>query len=123
MTLGLMLSQPMVPCYYDPWYCAASNHGMSMTTPIEMFGYDDSDGLINSRTQTIKYNAFKKASELIDTVDNDAYRLDIAYGLDGQRWSTVLQKNDDIVKTIIFGENYEKINEPDVTKESSLKNN
>jgi hypothetical protein len=52
-----------------------------------------------------------------ETVGTDAYRLDIMYGPDQQRWKSVLKKNGSDVKTIIFGRYYEKVSQNGVTRE------
>ena len=74
-------------------------------------------GLINSRRQSIEYNAFNKATVLIDTVGVIPCRLDITYGPDQQRWKTVLKKNNAISKTILFAGDYERVTEDGVTKD------
>ncbi len=78
---------------------------------------ENTGNLLNTRGQKIGYNAFNKASYLIDTLNNDAYRLDITYGPGQQRWKTVLKKNNNPTKTVIFAGNYEKISDNGVTRE------
>ena len=78
---------------------------------------ENTDGLINTQGRYIEYNAFNKATVLNETLDNDAYRLDITYGPDRQRWKTVLKKNNAVSKTVIFAGDYERITEGGVTKD------
>lgn len=70
-----------------------------------------------STIQSINYNAFNKAICLKDTVDTNAYQLDIQYGPDQQRWRSVLKKNGSDIKTIIFADDYEKFIDNGVTRE------
>ncbi len=74
---------------------------------------ENTGNLLNTRGQKIGYNAFNKASYLIDTVSNNAYRLDIVYGPDQQRWKTVLKKNGNPTKTVIFAGDYERVTKSD----------
>ena len=88
------------------------------TTKVHAVEYiDNTGGLLNTRKQTIEYNAFNKATVLIDTVNNTSgyniYRLDITYGPDQQRWKTVLKKNNAITKTVLFAGDYERITKSD----------
>jgi RHS repeat-associated protein len=79
--------------------------------------YLENTDLLFSTGQKIDYNAFRKATVLKDTIDGDAFQMDIAYGPDEQRWKTVLQKNGSVVKTVIFAGDYERITEDGITKE------
>ena len=72
---------------------------------------DNTDDLRNPRRQEIEYNAFNKATLLIDTVGNDAYQLKIFYGPDQQRWKTVLKKNGVEIKRILYVGDYEVVTE------------
>ena len=78
---------------------------------------DYNSNLMPSNGQSISYTAFNSAECLIDTVGTDAYRLDIMYGPDEQRWKSVLKRNGTDVKTIIFAGDYEKFIDNGVTKE------
>ena len=67
--------------------------------------------------RSINLTAFNSAEQLKDTIGTDAYRLNILYGPDQQRWKSVLKKNGSDVKTIIFAGDYEKFLENGVIRE------
>lgn len=85
-------------------YSYGKNAGPHALTRVENTG-----GLVNTRKRTIAYNAFHKAECLKDTLNGDAWHLDILYGPDRQRWGSELKKNDATVKTVIFGRNCEQV--------------
>lgn len=78
---------------------------------------DNTGGLVSNKLQTIAYNSFNKAYVLTDSIGNDAYRLDITYGPDMQRWKTVQKKNNSLQKTIIFAGDYESVTEGSTTRQ------
>jgi RHS repeat-associated protein len=78
---------------------------------------DNTGGLVSNKLQTVAYNGFNKAYVLTDSIGNDAYRLDITYGPDMQRWKTVQKKNNSLQKTIIFAGDYESVTEGSTTKQ------
>jgi RHS repeat-associated protein len=76
---------------------------------------DNTDGLIPEGDQTITYNAFNRVSQITETVDGKLRQLDITYGPDGQRWKTELRRNGNVVKTVIFAGDYERVIKSDTT--------
>jgi len=74
--------------------------------------------LISSgKGQTINYTGFNKVYNISDTVGTDCYKSDFIYGPDQQRWKTTLTKNSNIVKTILFAGDYEKVTANGITQE------
>jgi RHS repeat-associated protein len=94
------------------FYYGNRNAGPHALTEVE-----NPTELINLRGQEIGYTPFSKALWLKDTIGTDAYRLDIMYGPDQQRWKTILKKNGSETKKIIFAGEYEKVTENEVTQE------
>lgn len=105
-----------------------ANGNISSKTGLGTYGYHptkvhavtavaNTGALIPSTAQNIGYTTFNKASYLEETVGTDAFRLDIMYGPDQQRWKSVLKKNEGDVKTIIFAGDYEKFIDNGITRE------
>ncbi|MDR1153692.1 MAG: FG-GAP-like repeat-containing protein [Bacteroidales bacterium] len=76
---------------------------------------DNTDGLVPEGDQAITYNAFNKVSQITETAGDETRQLDITYGPDGQRWKTELRKNGNVVKTVIFAGDYERVIKNDTT--------
>jgi RHS repeat-associated protein len=89
----------------------------SSSKPHAVTEVANTGNLLPLTNQTITYNVFNKVLQIKDTLDNNAYQLDITYGPDRQRWKSVLKKNNAVNKTIIYAGDYEKITENGVTKE------
>jgi RHS repeat-associated protein len=85
--------------------------------PHALRAVDNDNNLISLKRQDITYTAFDKVSVLTDTVGNDAYRLEVTYGPDLQRWKTVLKKNDAVTRTTIYMGDYEVVTENGTTKQ------
>ncbi|MDR0714187.1 MAG: RHS domain-containing protein, partial [Bacteroidales bacterium] len=77
--------------------------------PYAVTGVTNVSDLINTRGQTIRYNVFRKAYNLQDTLKGDACELDILYGPEQQRWKSVLTRNGRFAQTAFFAGDYEKI--------------
>jgi RHS repeat-associated protein len=92
-------------------------YGNGYAGPHALVGVENTSGLINHRGQKAGYTSFGKVAWVIDTIGTDACRLDITYGPDQQRWKSELKKNGNVVKTVIFAGNYERITENGVTQE------
>lgn len=53
----------------------------------------------------------------IETVEQGAKRTTFDYGPDGQRWRTVMERNDTVKRTILYGGDYERVAEGGVIRE------
>ncbi|MCL1932217.1 MAG: polymorphic toxin type 23 domain-containing protein [Candidatus Azobacteroides sp.] len=73
--------------------------------------------MISTENQSVSYTAFNKVFNISEKVGADNYVQDFVYGPDQQRWKTTLKKNNNVVKTIIFAGDYEKITDNGVTQE------
>lgn len=80
--------------------------------PHAVTGIQYSSGLPSSATQQITYNALGKVA----TISEGNYTMEFTYGPDEQRWKSVLKRNGDIVRTIIYANNYERITEGSLTR-------
>ncbi|MDR1153694.1 MAG: hypothetical protein LBL04_03205 [Bacteroidales bacterium] len=104
----------------------AANGNITSKTGLGIYSYnaskvhaleevDNTDGLVPEGDQAITYNAFNRVSQITETVDGELRQLNITYGPDGQRWKTELRKNGNLVKTVIFAGDYERVIKSDTT--------
>ena len=63
--------------------------------------------------QDIYYNDIGKTDAISENKEDGEYYLDFYYGPDDERWTTSLEKDGKPVKTILFGNGYEKIKDGD----------
>ena len=67
--------------------------------------------------QDIYYNDIGKTYAISENKEDGEYYLDFYYGPDDERWTTSLEKDGKPVKTILFGNGYEKIKDGDTLRE------
>lgn len=73
------------------------------------------NGTIPSATMTTVFNDFGKIRNIQD--GNTLRKVDFVYGPDMQRWKTIMTKNGNLIRTIVYGDDYEKVVEGDKTTE------
>ena len=73
--------------------------------PHAVISVANSQGSISSATQSVTYTAFGK----IQSVSENGYSMDFTYGPDEERWKTVLRQGNSILRTTIYGDNYEQV--------------
>ena len=59
----------------------------------------------------------RKQQESLENKEDGEYYLDFYYEPDDERWTTSLEKDGKPVKTILFGNGYEKIKDGDTLRE------
>ncbi len=103
-----------------------SNGNIDTKTGLGKYGYGENGagphavssivntaGLVSDQVQQISYTAFHKAKTITETKDGKDYRLEIDYGPDHQRVKTDLKENGNVIKTVIFADNYERVTRSD----------
>lgn len=70
------------------------------------------EGYIPSTPQSITYTPFGK----VHSISQGSYTMDFTYGPDQQRWMTVLQNGNSTIRTVIYGNDYEKVTENGQTR-------
>ena len=83
--------------------------------PHAVIGVENSDALLPLGTLDIVYNSFGKVQSIKD--DNTNYSLSVEYGSDMERCYSTLSKAGKVVKTVLYGGDYEKVVENGVTRE------
>lgn len=63
-------------------------------------------------TQDVIYNSYNK----VRSISQLSYTMDFLYGPDCERWKTILKQNDNVLRTTLYGENYERITENGTTR-------
>lgn len=87
-------------------------YGLKSHTVI---GVENVNGTITSATLTTEFNDFGKVRNIQD--GNTLCKVDFVYGPDMQRWKTIMTKNGNLVRTVVYGDDYEKVVEGDKTTE------
>ncbi len=62
--------------------------------------------------QYVNYNSYSKVS----SISQSPYTMDFVYGPDCQRWKTTLKQDSTVMRTTLYGDNYERITENGVTR-------
>ena len=81
---------------------------------------DNTDKSVSMYTQTVEYNGFGKVSRLTERPAilrpfGNATTLSFLYGPDRSRWKTELKKGTKLLRTTLFGEDYEQVEADGVT--------
>ncbi|MCR5366225.1 MAG: FG-GAP-like repeat-containing protein [Prevotella sp.] len=63
------------------------------------------EGAVSATPQTITYSPFGKILSIIE----GNYSMDFTYGPDEERWKTVLWQGNSVLRTTIYGDNYEQV--------------
>lgn len=83
--------------------------------PHAVVSVENVNGTIPSATLTTEFNDFGKVRNIQD--GNTLCKVDFVYGPDMQRWKTIMTKNGNLVRTVVYGDDYEKVVEGDKTTE------
>lgn len=83
--------------------------------PHAVVSVENVNGTIPSATMTTVFNDFGKIRNIQD--GNTLRKVDFVYGPDMQRWKTIMTKNGNLIRTIVYGDDYEKVVEGDKTTE------
>ena len=83
--------------------------------PHAVVSVENVNGTIPSATLTTEFNDFGKIRNIQD--GNTLCKVDFVYGPDMQRWKTIMTKNGNLIRTIVYGDDYEKVVEGDKTTE------
>ena len=75
------------------------------TKPHAVISIDNTEGIIPESQQTVTYNAFGKVQHISD----GEYEMDFVYGPDQQRWKTVLKRNGNVIRKILYAGDYEQV--------------
>lgn len=75
------------------------------------------DGKMNAAEQHISYNAISKASAILESRADGEYGLDMRYGPDGERWTSVMTKDGEDILTVHYGNGYESQERGDTLRE------
>ena len=103
---GNILTSPIAGKYT---YCSDKPHAVeSVSNP------NDSIPLF---PQYVSYNNIGKADAISEEKEDSEYILDLYYGPDNERWTTILTKGGKAIRTIYFGDGYEKVVDGNDVKE------
>lgn len=89
----------------------AGSYTYSQEKPHAVESVSNPGGKIPSSAQDIDYNDINKTDEISERKADGWYVLDFYYGPDNERWTAGLQVDIEDVKTIHYGNGYEKIEE------------
>ena len=89
----------------------AGNYTYSQEKPHAVIGVTNPGGKIPSTTQDIDYNDINKVDEISDRKSDGWHVLDFYYGPDNERWITENQIDNGDVKSVHYGDSYEKVKE------------
>ena len=89
----------------------AGNYTYSMEKPHAVIGVTNPGGKIPSNTQNINYNDINKIDEISENKSDGRHVLDFYYGPDNERWITEYQIDNEDVKSVHYGNDYEKVEE------------
>ena len=89
----------------------AGNYTYSMEKPHAVIGVTNPGGKIPSNTQNINYNDINKIDEISENKSDGRHVLDFYYGPDNERWITEHQIDNEDVKSVHYGDSYEKVEE------------
>lgn len=79
--------------------------------PHAVITVENINGIIPSATLTTEFNDFGKIRNIQD--GNTLCKVDFVYGPDMQRWKTSMTKNGNLARTVVYGDDYEKVMEGD----------
>ena len=89
----------------------AGEYTYSSEKPHAVIGVTNPGGKIPSTTQDIDYNDINKTDRISERKSDGWYVLDFYYGPDNGRWTTELQIDIEDVKSVHYGNDYEKVEE------------
>ncbi len=107
------------------WY--ADNGNITKKTGIGSYEYDDDfkphavigvsndNDLLPISVRSVSYNSFGKVKTIVD--EGSHYSLSVDYGPDMERCYSALSKDGKVVRTVLYGGDYEKVVENGVTHE------
>lgn len=101
----------------------ASNGNIASKTGLGSYDYDsnkthavvsveNTSALLPMTTQSLTYNDFGKVQSIVD----GNYSMSLVYGPDQERWKTELRNGQNIVRTTLYGDGYERITENGTTR-------
>ena len=82
----------------------AGSISYGLTRPHAVTGAGN-EGAISSMSQSVSYTPFGK----IQSIYEDGFTMDFTYGPDGQRWMSELRDGNPVVRTVIYGNDYEQV--------------
>lgn len=108
---------PTMTIAYEP------NGNILSKTGLGSYGYDsnkkhavvsveNTSALLPMTTQSLTYNDFGKVQSIVD----GNYSMSLVYGPDQERWKTELRNGQNIVRTTLYGDGYERITENGTTR-------
>lgn len=75
------------------------------------------DGKMTAAEQHISYNAISKAGAIHESKADGEYGLDLRYGPDGERWTSVMTKDGEDILAVHYGNGYESQERGDTLRE------
>ena len=89
----------------------AGNYTYSNEKPHAVIGVTNPGGKIPSTVQDIDYNDIGKTDRISERKSDGWHLLDFYYGPDNERWTAELQIDIEDVKSVHYGNDYEKVEE------------
>ena len=89
----------------------AGNYTYSQEKPHAVIGVTNLGGKIPSTAQDIDYNDINKTDRITEEKSDGLHTLDFYYGPDNERWIAEYQTGTEDVKSVHYGDSYEKVEE------------